>query len=271
VVLGSVGLCIALSAGGASAAEYTMRGLPEFGRCVKVRHHKGMFAGKRCLTRRPGGTGGYEWLPGAGASQANVTVGFAKTELQSIGKTRITIVCPVGNANGEIISEKAFKITKLVFLNCKNPAVAGEKTWCQTPEVAHQITGSELYGVLGIIQKVKKKTVAGLDLHVGEIHFECEGYNETLNKTTGLGVKWTLLGSVIGRISPINEATTKFIVPVNTVSGQQHPESFEGGEKDTLLLAMQGGSTENTLGTSEYEVNTEQSIEIKATCKGEGC
>jgi hypothetical protein len=257
----------------ASAVEYGIKGVPELGHCAKVKRGTGEYKGAACLHRHPG-HGGYNWRGGPAASKGKFVLGAGPLRLESHGKSAALITCEFANGQGEWISDKTLVLTKLVLSNCKNPAVSGEKTWCQSGETAGKIEGKELSGELGLISKsprVVSKRVIGLDL-AGNIAFECEGYIEALNKATGLGVKRELTGSAIGSISPTNNEGTRFAVPLEVTGAKQSPERFEGREKDTLTTLVGSEKTpEETTLTGNYEVKVDENLEIKAFCKGQGC
>jgi hypothetical protein len=119
-------------AGDVSATEYGIKGLPEFGRCVRVRHGTGQFHGPHCLSR---GGGSFDWLPGPQPGKAKVKYKFGlPTDFQSLGKSKIMIKCAGGVGEGEYISEKILRLTTVALQACENPAVAGFAGFCQTAE-----------------------------------------------------------------------------------------------------------------------------------------
>ena len=280
-ILGS-GLAVAYAAaamfaGSASAYEYELKGLPELGRCVRVLPKHGNYMGATCEGSKPG-RGKYEWLPGPGETLRKFTLSVALPTFQSTGKSAVQIACGLGTGEGEYTGEKSLTIKKLLLEGCKNPAVAGEKAYCQkTGATSGEIEATELYGEIGFIVKSTRghsgKRMVGMDL-VGTITFECEGAVEDLKKGLGTGTAREITGSVIGKVtSTLNHmVSAKLTVKDEVKSGAQSPESFEGIEKDTLTtLVGTEKVAEPTLFTANDGFANEQPLEIRAKCKGSGC
>jgi hypothetical protein len=263
----------AASVASPGAAEGGTGGLPEIGRCVKVSHHSGEYTSALCTHHRQPGHGKYQWLAGAGASQAKFSYVSGPLSLESTGKSAVLITCGGANGEGEYTSEKTLRMAKLVLIACQNPAVSGEKTWCQNSMSEHLgvIEGKELSGELGFIARSRKSVNVGVDLS-GSIAFECEGWVELAKRSLGLGVARELTGSVIGEIGSVDSMVGKFAVPLEVVSGKQSPESLEGGSKDTLTTLVGSEKTpEPTVLRARTELKDEHSLEIKALCNGVGC
>jgi hypothetical protein len=270
-------VAVAMFAGSVSAYQYELKGLPELGRCVRVPPKHGNYMGANCISSNPG-HGKYEWLPGAGETLKKFTLSIALPTFQSTGKSAVQIACGSGTGEGEYTGEKSMTIKKLLLEGCKNPAVAGEKAYCQkTGSTSGEIEATELYGEIGFIVKSTRghpgKKMVGMDL-VGTITFECEGAVEDIKKGLGTGTAREITGSVIGKVtSTLNRmVSARLSVKDEVKSGAQSPESFEGIEKDTLTtLVGTEKVAEPTLLTANEGFTNEQSLEIKAKCRGSGC
>jgi len=264
-----IGLCLvgalAIATAGAtsaSAAEYTMEGIPEFGRCVAVEKGTGEYKGRYCLTPAAG-KGSYNWLPGPGAKKK--FVGYAgPITLETVGGYKFA--CSSGEFSGEYLSPKTASVT-VVFQGCLD--VQTLKT-CQTdPKNNGEITNQvPMEAELGFI-KGGEKPIAGLDLKPATpITFTC-----------GAGPEVTAIvsvsGSVIGAIKPANSMRSIFKLIYTATKGKQNPEKFEEGVKDTLSLQKIVGITTTTeqagltiIGVEEKPkplfIENEEPIEIKA-------
>jgi hypothetical protein len=84
---------------------------------------------------------------------------------------------------------------------------------------------------------VKAPGEVGLDVKpaTGEVVFEFTCPGAGINETVFSG---KVKGSVIGRLSPINTATTTFTLELKEAAGKQEVEQFEGGLPDTLSAEL---------------------------------
>jgi len=119
-----------------------------------------------------------------------------------------------------------------VFSGCKNVNDVGEGT-CQNGEPG-EIATTLLRGRLGFIRREPAEVGVGLEPTFGETvaEFICRG--------TVTSLPYTVTGSVIVAIVPINGRTSKFTERFRTQSkkemhGSQIPESSEGGPRDVLF------------------------------------
>jgi hypothetical protein len=81
---------------------------------------------------------------------------------------------------------------------------------------------------------------------------------------------------VIGKVAPINKMTTTMnLLYYVRKSGEQVPERFESGLRDTLTTTFQSGlestSAPSTLNIKQETGSNAAPLEIKAKCEGTGC
>lgn len=261
-----MGLCLAavltigaIAASGASAAEYEMEGVPEFGRCQPAATPKtGEYKGSHCLAPAFG-KGSYNWSPGPGPKNKFEGT-MSSTTLETVGKFKVS--CNFGVARGAYVSPKTVSVT-LELVGCVTPTLQK----CQNgPEEAEIETTVE--GELGFIRG-GTKPIVGLDLKPSPaISFTCGLLPEVLTVVS-------VSGSVIGAIKPPNSMRSEFKLSYVATNGKQNPEKFEEGVKDTLSLMRTTGlesSTEQAgltiIGVEEKPkaliVENEEPIEIKA-------
>jgi hypothetical protein len=260
------GASLGAVAGSASAA------LPEFGRCVEVAK-TGQYKGAKCVGVVASHKGGYEWMPGPGAAK-KFTLSIGQVHLKGSGAEPLDITCEFGEGEGEYTGPKEFTVPKWHVSDCRLPKKTEAepllKTWCQSvTNNRGEITGQELVGEPGYILT---PTQVGVDLKPKSgsalATFECGGASEApVERGTGLGTLVEVEGSIIGRVKKINVMTEENFVlfKVSKTTGAQVPESFEGGEKDTLItnVGLSKTSQASTL-AGEVEVFNEEAMELKA-------
>jgi hypothetical protein len=86
------------------------------------------------------------------------------------------------------------------------------------------------------------------------ISAECGGVKE------GLEVS----GSVIAPISTIDKMTSSYALKYTAPAGQQLPEAFEEGPKDTLTASIGGGPSQQAGLTAAEKITNREKLEIKA-------
>jgi hypothetical protein len=259
------GLCaLALAASAIIASSASAVTLPEFGRCVKVARGTGVYRGAACVTKETGTLGTYNWVPASSSEKQTFTGSGLESTFTSAGHP--TIKCLAANFTGEYTGPKTASVT-IEFQACVNSL----EQQCQSnPQNKSEIKTLPLEAEVGFIknQVVEGKPiiVAGLDLKptpplTDLAMYECGGGgpNESAH----------LQGSVIGSIKPINKMTTEqklsYLV---RKSGEQYPEQFEGGLKDTLSTTFTAGLESTTVPTT-LNIKSESGhnaapIEIKA-------
>jgi hypothetical protein len=237
------GLClVAVCAIGASAATtasaYALTGVPELGRCVKVGGTAGLYKYKNCVKGTSTGPGAYEWEPGPGG-KGKFVVEIGEVELETVGKEKVS--CGFSELTGEWTGGKTATIN-LRFGGCLNTKTAKS---CQSNPTSQAVIATSTFfegeeiptpieGELGFIKNTKPFKV-GLDLKPKEgsstvLSFSCGG-------TVGgePPEQWAIEGSVIGRIRPLAVMGTAIKMNYLAVKGQQVPEKFDEGVKDTLI------------------------------------
>jgi hypothetical protein len=267
--IGRTGLCLlalltcgAMAATSASAAEYEVEGIPEFGRCVPAAGKSGVYKGAKCLTlASPAGTGNYDWLPGPG--EKNKFEGtISTTTLETVGKFKVQ--CSVGVASGEYKTPKTATVT-LELVGCLNlPSLKK----CQSTPAKEAEIETTVEAELGFIKGGSKPKV-GLDLKPSSpIAFSC---GTGVEVPTPVSVE----GSAIGIIKPPDNMLTTLKLGYIASGGKQVPEKFEGGVKDTLSLTRVTGLETFTeqagltiIGIEEKPkplvIENEEPIEVKA-------
>jgi len=161
--IGRMGLCLvallvcsATAAATATAAEYEVEGLPEFGRCVPASPPKsGEYFGARCI-KPAAGKGSYNWLPGPGA-KPKFEATASLTKLETVGK--YAIACSSGSYLGEYKTPKTVSLT-IGLVGCLDQQT-GKK--CQTNPAKEAEIETTVPGELGFIKGGAKPQV-GLDL-----------------------------------------------------------------------------------------------------------
>jgi hypothetical protein len=253
-----------------SADQYTYvkapaAGLPEIGRCVKVAPGAGVYGGANCTTVAKVGKGTYEWTPVSQAEKQTFSGSGLETTLTTVGHS--TIKCLAANFSGEWTGPKTASLT-VEFQACTN--AAGQQCQSTTnPQNKSEIKTFPVKGELGFIKDEVKEgkliTVVGLDLKPQSpltqlAEYECTGSKETEH----------VEGSVIGGIKPFNKmATESNLLYSATKAGEQRPEAFQGGPKDTLTTKFTSGietlsSGASSLNIKEYKGHNANVLEIKA-------
>jgi hypothetical protein len=229
--------------------------LPALGRCVKVAKGTGEYQGGKCLTEVHG-TGGYNWLAGAGTAR-KLAGALGAVTLETTGAKKIA--CSSGTAAGEYTGAKTQTVT-LTLSGCERPATHSP---CQNAAGASgQIVTNQLEGRLGFIRS-GSKPIVGLDLaREGALAtFECA------SSAPGGKEVVTLEGSAIGTVKPIDLMASQFTDAHTQKGGRQSPEQLEGGLKDTLVSSVLAGierSSEQTGLAATLTVTGEEPLEIKA-------
>jgi hypothetical protein len=258
-----------------------LRGLPEIGRCKPASPvAEGAFKFKNCVGRSPLRTGSFEWFE-VGENH-NFSAVAASVTLETHAHAKVS--CENGELLGEwkggligFDSSEVASTVSLAFHGCKN-AASGET--CQSSPAAPSdiSTSLPLEGELGFISEEPgepvRKIKVGLDLRPEEpatvlLSFTCGGPPEEFSG----GEAWTLEGSVIGQIAPIDKMTLSNRLIYRARGAEQIPEAFLGGFKDTLLATRTVGSqtTREAAGltlrdevTRAIESQSEEEVEIKA-------
>jgi hypothetical protein len=252
VAVAAVSLC-AVTATGASAA------LPEVGRCVPAEGKTGEYGGRACI-KPAGGKGTYNWLPGPGAAPKFEGSSATVPILEMPG---LKISCAAATFSGEYTGAKTASVT-VDLIGCVNTATNRE---CQSnPAKEGEIEPpGTLEGEIGYIN-INGLQKVGLDLKRSPIitTFTCGKPAEIPAEVTG-----TLEGSVIGQIQPLNAMRTEYRLRYKAEGGKQIPESFEGGENDTLKAKLVSGLAAPTevpaaLRIKLVELVNEEALEIKA-------
>jgi hypothetical protein len=237
--------------------------LPQLGRCVKVTTKKGAYKYKNCVVPSAQANGAYEWQPGPGTSPKFLAKA-SEVKLETVGKT--TVTCASAELDGDWTGSKTASVT-VAFRGCKSL----EKGCGNNPSKPNEILTEEpVEGELGFIEGGTKPRV-GLDLKPKSgttlLEFTCGGPPETT-----FPERWTVEGSVIGRINRVDAMKPTFQLLYKAAAGKQVPERFEGALKDTLIanrLTNNGPTTEQAGLTLREEKpwipgDYEEPLEIKA-------
>ncbi|MGO9489152.1 MAG: hypothetical protein ACLQBB_09030 [Solirubrobacteraceae bacterium] len=151
-----------------------------------------------------------------------------KTTLETVGKTKIT--CKADTNAGEITSASTVKVV-FHLTGCEDKTIA-----CMSPNGAPgEIVTNPLIGVLGYVVNPEVKQV-GLDLTEPTggplIEFLC-----------GAAVRGSVLGSVIGELTPVNKLVTPpkhFVLKFKQKKGMQAITHLFGEPTDILMTSLGG-------------------------------
>ena len=239
--------------------------LPEIGRCVKVATGAGIYGAANCITVAKAGKGKYEWTPVSSGEKQAFSGAGGETTLTTAGHS--TIRCVTANFSGEWTGPKTASLT-VEFQGCTN-AAGRQCTSTSNPQNRSEIKTFPVAGELGFTRheeiEGKRIIVVGLDLKPQPpltqlAEYECTGSSETAH----------LEGSVIGKLGPFDKMTTESnLLFAATKAGEQRPEWFEGGPKDTLTTRFTSGIETLSSGASSLNIKSETGhnaapLEIKA-------
>jgi hypothetical protein len=216
-----VTLCAVFAATPAAAGA---QGQPERGTCKSKA--KGKYQDNLCLDE--GGTSKgheFEWTPAASAAFTAMAGAATLRSFTPEGTELPAVECQKSATSGEENSTTSRSV--VTFEECSS---AGEKC-ASEGATAGEIVTFPLEGELGVIEE--SGPVIGEDLvgtGAGGIlaEFKC-GANEL-----------ELDGSVIGEVTPLDEATSEFALTFRSSGSKQDPESLQGGSKDTLATEIDG-------------------------------
>ena len=92
------------------------------------------------------------------------------------------------------------------------------------------------------------------------------------------GIKESIEGSVIGRVTPIEKMVHEVIIKYRQSGGKQIPENFEHGLTDVLATTFESGfpptveeAGQQTGLRTAGKIFYEEALEIKAKCTGVNC
>lgn len=259
---------VGAAGGAASPPAGASLGLPELGRCVRVPTGTGAFLGDACVAFSEAHAGRFDFLEGAGG-RPGFAAPVGRMTLQTA--SGITVACSSGEVQGQWggppqkpdIPQPAR--VSLTLHGCAN--AAGSES-CQTsPLMAGEIATSQpLEGTLAYISGGEGKLLrVGLDL-------QPEQTQAALLSFACGSEAWTLTGSVIGQISPLNRMTSSFRLQLHARGSEQVPQSLRGEPPDTLTATRVLGAEARTeaagltlRGESEsLAAQNEEPLEIKA-------
>ena len=246
----SAAAALILSALAASAAWATA---PEYGRCKAMA--KGAFTSSSCTTKASGGTGKFEWFPGAGKAKFTSSGGIGV--LTTVGGAGVE--CKTESSTGEFVpgNNKEEAGIVVTFKGCVSVGNA-----CTTPGAASgELVTNELEGTVGFIKKeaIVTKTKLGLELSPAK------------SVASGLFIEFSCLGLVVkvkGHVLvPIKDdkmtktETLKFVAS----KGKQKPEKWEeSSEKQILEASFKGGPFEQAGQAISSVVTGEEALELNA-------
>jgi hypothetical protein len=222
------------------ADRFSYENLPELGRCVKLTTQKGAYNTGTCTTQAAEHKGAYEWQPGAGTKR-----GFSgKTTAPKLDTASNHVVqCTSANFTGEWTAAKTASV-KLGFVGCTT-VIGGKSQTCQTkPKEPSEITTEPLEAELGFISTGATSPTVGLDLKLPKatsltvLTFTCG------SGPPPAGEQWTVEGSVIGGITPVDAMRSNFAPLYRAVGATQIPERFTGQPPDTPLVSRLDTSLE---------------------------
>jgi outer membrane protein assembly factor BamB len=237
----------------AYALETLTRGLPELGQCLKLsKPAKGRYSDRGCVTASAGeDTGRYEWQPLSGPRR-HFAAASRITQLTTAAGVIVT--CRHTVYAGEYTGLRTGTAAE-VLTGCQGRAPAA--TQCQTQGASPgEIRTGALEGELGFVSG-GSSPVVGWDLKPippasGVMSFNCGQ------------AAFSVTGSVIARLTTIDRMTPRLKLKYVAAGGEQIPQQFEGGAKDTLTLVPSVGSPERVGLTATIPVGNGSPLEIKA-------
>ena len=158
------------------------------------------------------------------------------TVLQTVSKVKVK--CTADTNEGEVTSEQAGTI-KIRFTGCESKTIP-----CQSPNALNpgEIETPVLGLTLGYIAHTPTLTEVGVDISsptgAPVMQFFC-----------GAALNGTVIGSVIGKITPINKLVSPsghFVLKFAQKAGHQAIQHFETGPIDILETSFGGGPFEPT-------------------------
>jgi hypothetical protein len=175
----------------------------------------------------------------------------SKTTLETVGGVKLT--CTSGTDSGKVTGPKTLEVS-INLTGCSIKKIA-----CKSPNgVAGEVQTAVLTGVLGYISKPKKQVGVDLLSPAGAplTSFFC-----------GAAMRVGVVGSVIGRITPINKLVTppaKFALHFVQAKGKQNPNKLEGEPVDVLESSINGGPVEESGLSSTDMLSFAAPLEVKA-------
>ena len=226
--------------------------LPEVGTCLPLGGNAtGRYKTAACTTKSTGeDTGKYEWHPWP-AANGHFSINGGATTLETGSKSNMT--CLNNTFTGEYTGSQT-AVVSMVLRGCEGSHALGGKCQSEGAE-AGEVRSNALDGQLGVIQSGTKPSV-GWDLKPA-----LEPYLATFKCGEST---ISVAGSVIARLASVDKMGTTFKLQFKASKGQQAPERFEKGRKDTLTRVTDGEEQEAGLKMSGSIVN-EESVEIKTT------
>jgi alpha-tubulin suppressor-like RCC1 family protein len=256
------------ASGGTAPSEFTYENLPQVGRCLKI-GSKGVYKTANCVTEAPGHNGAYEWAPGP--PKPGFSAKTTSPRLETVAKHLVQ--CAAGKFSGQWSGLRSASIT-LTFTGCST--VLQEKlVKCETSPIEAGVIKTEpLEAQLGYISTEGTIPKIGLDLALPKnpsnalVRFTCGAPPELTTPE-----EWTVEGSAIGAITPVDAMQTIFKPLYLAKAGKQVPEHFEGLANDTLLASRlepnltkheeQAALTLPGAARKYFELATEEPLEIK--------
>jgi hypothetical protein len=174
------------------------------------------------------------------------------------------VACVEGLTSGRYTGARSETLTGTLS-GCQN--VASHRP-CQS-ELTHsgQIKLLSISARLGFITRGSEPPTVGLrlrPLNIGRrvAMFKCGG------SPTVAAVRGLVKGSVIGRLTPIDQMASQFTLRFRGARGSQTPQQLEGGPSSTLTATLVSGlhQTVEQAGLTAYHLfNSAEPMEIKVT------
>jgi hypothetical protein len=210
---------------GADRTFNTLSNAPEYGRCLEVTPHTGLYANNGCTKWGSGMR--YEWHPGAVGVHFTVKLIAGAAAFETVKRSLIT--CTSETGSGEYTGQKTLGGILLTFAGCEQ---LGQK--CTSLLAAEgELVTNPLEGVLGVIRLglTSASNKIGLEL------FPAGKAGAFMEFTCGLTTV-TLRGAVIVPVVA-NKMLTATTLKYSASRGKQHPERFLG-EPAAILEASFG-------------------------------
>lgn len=237
----------------AYALETLTRELPELGQCLKIHGAAtARYKDSGCVSASAGeDSGRFEWQPLARTAHHFVAAGGATTLATTGG---MTVKCSRNAYAGEYSSRHTANAA-LVLKGCRERAPAATSCASEGAPVG-EIHSGALEGTLGFIRGGSSPAV-GWDLKAAApplavMSFRC-----------GEAV-FSVTGSVIAQVTRVDRMASRFKLTYVAAAGEQVPQAFEGGAKDTLALVPSLGPTEPLGIAAKVAIANGARLEIKA-------
>jgi hypothetical protein len=239
----------------ATAPAVAQAGPPEFGRCLQLPGKHGGYSNVSCTTASPGGTGRFEWYPGA--AKPNFTTRSKEgTRIIFEGVNNVKVACTGETSTGEYTSPKLEEHVVFRFTGCTTRGLTVSSAGAAAGEVVTNPTECEL----GVLQK-------GATAREDKVGLTCaeEPAFMWMNWSSyPYEVEWCLRGWWFFTIAS-NRMKAVTALYSQQSHGVQYWEKFVEGPPEPLEATFNGGTTWERAGLTLHSIQTdEEPIEVNS-------